>query len=235
MHIDVADLSGDTFSIADLQPSDTVRQLFDKVRTAVRKPFLGAFNVASFDLLVRDSVLTHFELEKDLRSAGVEHGVLLQIVCKGYCDVWENTSDIGDEQQIHPRGASQTLVRFAFLTEKDCLLIRQTSAARVTGRSFCWDICRGTYTMGKGSVATCSWELCYRRIRSGEKRASLTSVSDSGWIRKETAAECWDTIELESGAWARQQALLQEDRSILGIKFFGPSTCAEAVELLEIL
>merc|ERR1712008_44853 len=101
--------------------------------------------------------------------------------------------------------------------------------------SFCWDICRGTYTMGKGGVATCFWELCYRRSRSGEKRASLTSVSDSGWIRKETAAACWDTIELESGAWARQQALLQEDRSILGIKFFGPSTCAEAVELLEIL
>lgn len=227
MQVDVADLSGRTFSIANLQPSDTVSLLCRKVQEAVGKPLLGT---TSFSLVVEDSVLTNFDLWKALQCAGVEHGMVLQIVRRSQQDVWENTSNVGDEQQLYPGLLSQTLVRFAALTEKKCLLIRQTSAKRLTGGSVTWDICRGTYTMREGSIAACAWELCYRRSRSGMQTGNSMCLLDSGWVRKHEVPECWNRIKLDAAVWASQQAFLHEGRRILGIKLFGT---AEAMELLD--
>merc|ERR1712187_1020975 len=135
-------------------------------------------------LLVGERVLTALDLGKDIESAGVMDGMLLVAYTSLYVDIFERTSHLGDERQIHPGATSDTLTRIALIDESSCLLIRQTFTKRVTGGNMVWDLCRGTYTTDANAMKCC-WEVFYRRRREGAKVTNSCVITDSGWVQQD--------------------------------------------------
>merc|ERR1712007_257580 len=230
MEVVVAELSGRTHLITGLLPSDPVRLLLTKAQTSmgIQEEVLGN---AALGLVVGDSVLTQYELGKQLQSVGITDGLMVPVVRLQLLEVWEFAGNVGDEDFVDALTTSRTLVRLAFISEERCMLVRETYARRMTG-AFTWDICRGTYTIGEDNVATCRWEHCYRRRRTAVEHGHGFSIIDTDWTRRERIPEGWNQVKLQGGVWIKRLAKIHEGFSILGIRLSGRGTCSEALKLL---
>lgn len=226
MEVSIVELSGRSFLITNLKPSDTVKTLYDKL--------LSFVDNGSVAVVVDDRILNFNDMTKQLQDLGIKSGMTLPVVRMCRTDIYEFSGLVGDEDAtVRQYMVGNTLVRVAFTSEATCMLVRETYIKHSTG-SFTWDICRGTYSIREDNVAVCEWQDCYRRRRAAVERRGCFSLDDSGWHRRAKIPDMWKQLDLCGGSWAKQQATFQDRDKILGIRLSGRGNLAEAITLLAI-
>lgn len=229
MSVCVAEMSGRTHEITGLKSSDTVKDLYHKMKEVVY-----AGKDVKVNLVMEDNILTWRDHGKVLSAIGIKDGMLLYLVRNSASEVLEFTGEVGDEER---KGDVQsTAVHVYFEDDSRCLLIRETYSKSVSGGSFVWDIYRGTYTQEGHAIVDCTWSVGYRRRRGGLDLSGCFTVQDSGWIQKEVQKipQSLTKLELDKGAWKTKEVMFQEGDAILGVKLRGRETCAEAITLLAL-
>merc|ERR1719230_538704 len=125
MSVCVAEMSGRTHEISGLKSSETIKDLYNKVKQVVY-----ADKDVRVNLVMEDNILTWRDHEKVLSAIGIVDGTLLYLVRNSAIEVLAFTGEVGDELAgVTPDHRD---VRVFLEDESRCLLIRESYSKTVS-------------------------------------------------------------------------------------------------------